>query len=267
VATQEVLWTLPDQLGTVRDLARMDAQTGATSVANHRVYDSFGNRKSQTNAAVDCLFAFTGLPFDTGSGTYRTPTRPDDPLVGRWAQPDKIVFGGGQTNLDVYCGNSPTNATDPTGQSLVYLYRGYGPPPDWWPSWANCFWPGTKENWEVFADPTFLVGGGVVIKGPTVVYRAVTIAGKVEYVGITNNLARRAAEHLASKGIKIEKLLATASRADARAVEQVLIEIHGLGKNGGTLMNRINAIAKTNPTYAALLRRGYELLKSIGYVE
>jgi hypothetical protein len=49
------------------------------------------------------------------------------------------------------------------------------------------------------------------------------------------------------------------------AGEQVLIEIHGLGKNGGTLINQINSIAKSNPTYGSQLERGYELLKSIGY--
>ena len=52
---------------------------------------------------------------------------------------------------------------------------------------------------------------------------------------------------------------------DARAVEQALIEIHKLGRNGGTLLNKINSIARTNPAYADQLRRGYELLESIGY--
>jgi hypothetical protein len=55
------------------------------------------------------------------------------------------------------------------------------------------------------------------------------------------------------------------SRSDARAVEQALIEIHGLGKNGGTLLNHINSIASSNPAYADQLRRGYELLRTIGY--
>ena len=44
-------------------------------------------------------------------------------------------------------------------------------------------------------------------------------------------------------------------------VEQALIEIHGLGKNGGTLINRINSIAATNPIYASAVQRGYDLLK------
>jgi len=55
------------------------------------------------------------------------------------------------------------------------------------------------------------------------------------------------------------------SELDAHAVEQALIEIHGLGKNGGTLLNRINSIYPLSPAYADQLRRGYELLKSIGY--
>ena len=56
------------------------------------------------------------------------------------------------------------------------------------------------------------------------------------------------------------------SRPDARSVEQALIELHGLAKNGGTLMNMINSISKNNPIYGESLQRGYELLKSIGYI-
>ena len=89
--------------------------------------------------------------------------------------------------------------------------------------------------------------------------------GVVDYAGITNNLARRAAEQLSSKGIRIQKLMGGLSRSDARAVEQALIEIHGLGKNGGTLLNKINSISPKNPVYGQQLQRGYDLLKSIGY--
>jgi len=99
----------------------------------------------------------------------------------------------------------------------------------------------------------------------TFVYRALGNAKKVIYVGITNDIARREAEHLAQQGFRIKPLLKRLSRSDARAVEQVLIEIHGLGKNEGTLLNKINSIAKTNPIFGAQLRRGLELLKSIGY--
>jgi len=97
------------------------------------------------------------------------------------------------------------------------------------------------------------------------VYRSVNPQGQVQYVGITNDVARRAVEQLRQNGFEIDKLLGNLSREDARAVEQALIEIHGLGKNGGTLLNRINSIARTRPDFAALLRRGQELLDSIGY--
>ncbi len=87
----------------------------------------------------------------------------------------------------------------------------------------------------------------------------------MQYVGITDDLARRSAEQLRQKGIPIRRFMENLSRDDARAVEQALIEIHGLSKNGGTLMNRINSVARSNPKYAEALRRGLELLESIGY--
>ena len=99
----------------------------------------------------------------------------------------------------------------------------------------------------------------------TSVYVSLNAQRQVQYVGLTDDMARRAAEHLRERGLQIQKLLGGLSREDARAVEQVLIEIHGLEKNGGTLLNRINSIARDNPKYAALLRRGLELLESIGY--
>ena len=114
-----VVWPLADQLGTIRDLTTNDAQTGVTSVANHRSYDTYGNLKSQTNAAVDCLFGFAGLAFDRASETYRSATRRYAPLAGRWLEKDWIAFNGGDTNTSRYCGDSPTNATDPSGTASI----------------------------------------------------------------------------------------------------------------------------------------------------
>jgi hypothetical protein len=91
--------------------------------------------------------------------------------------------------------------------------------------------------------------------------------GTTQYAGITNNLIRRAAQHMAKKGISIKPItgLTNVSKVEARAVEQALIEIHGLGKNGGSLLNKINSIAKTNPIYAESLKRGHDLLKQVNY--
>jgi RHS repeat-associated protein len=102
-------------------------------------------------------------------------------------------------------------------------------------------------------------------EGSSIAYHSVS-NGVTTYVGITDNFARREAEHLATKGINIQPLMKKLTRADARSVEQVLIEIHGLGsKPGGTLLNKINSIASSNPIYGASLKRGYQLLRSIGY--
>jgi hypothetical protein len=109
-------------------------------------------------------------------------------------------------------------------------------------------------------------GGGDEFTGDTTVYIS-RDGSRIQYVGITNDLARRAAEQLRQKGIQIDEFMINLSREDARAVEQALIEIHGLQKNGGMLLNRINSIARSNPKYAAMLRRGMELLESIGYLD
>jgi filamentous hemagglutinin len=92
-------------------------------------------------------------------------------------------------------------------------------------------------------------------------------SGVVRYVGITKNIAVRAARHLAQKGIAIRAIpgLTAIARDEARAVEQVLIERFGLDKNGGTLLNQINSIAQSNPIYAQAVARGAEVLKSIGF--
>ncbi|HVC95244.1 MAG TPA: GIY-YIG nuclease family protein, partial [Pirellulales bacterium] len=104
-----------------------------------------------------------------------------------------------------------------------------------------------------------------MVTSTSAVYRSVNASGEVVYVGITNNFARRAAEHLRTKGIQIEKLVGGLSRSDSRAIEQALIEIYKLGANGGSLLNKINSIAASNPTYANQLQRGLDLLESIGY--
>jgi RHS repeat-associated protein len=66
---------------------------------------------------------------DKVTGQQNNLNRWYDPKVGRWASVDPDGFAAGQTNLYVYCGNSPTNATDPTGcltpeaQALLAEYQ------------------------------------------------------------------------------------------------------------------------------------------------
>ena len=53
-----------------------------------------------------------------------------DPSIGRWLSEDPSGFDGGDPNLYRYVGNSPANATDPTGliqagNPLNSLFGGY----------------------------------------------------------------------------------------------------------------------------------------------
>ena len=87
-------------------------------------------------------------------------------------------------------------------------------------------------------------GGQVAGKELVAVYRIVE-NGTTVYVGITNDLRRRAIEH----GVKeLEPIIKNLPRYQARAVEQALILHHKLSKHGGTLRNKINTISPTkNP--------------------
>jgi len=111
----DVLWTLADHLGTIRDLAAHNASTRATTIENHRVYDSFGNLTSETNAAIDEIFGFTGRQLDEATGLQNNLNRWYDAKTGRWTSEDPIGFAGEDSNLQRYAGNTPINATDPQG--------------------------------------------------------------------------------------------------------------------------------------------------------
>jgi RHS repeat-associated protein len=133
------------------------------------------------------------------------------------------------------------------------------------------------ENASVAAKATGKVGntadtvkaGNTVDTAKTtdkIVYASVAADGTTQYVGITNDVARRSAEHFSKKGIVItNEISPMVSNKQARAMEQALIKIHGLKKNGGTLINKINSISVSNPIYAEALQEGYELLNKYGY--
>ncbi|HEY1742945.1 MAG TPA: RHS repeat-associated core domain-containing protein [Granulicella sp.] len=208
--------------------------------------------------------------------TTNCPTISDD----RWKQIQQQIAAGnsGGVTVDgkgfegtgtIMCGGSPCGTASYSEEGLhddtIGWFLGAG---------AGKFVAGFAA--KAFGAVAGWLGGGAteaagaaIDTGSNVVYRSVNAAGDVQYVGITNNLARRAGEHV----IDIEAIpgLSNLSRADARAVEQVLIENHGLstgfGSNGqpGTLLNKINSIASTNPTYAQSLQRGAQILQQVGY--
>jgi len=108
-------WPLTDNLGTVRDIVEFDPMLGYTDIVNHIAYDAYGRITSETNAAVDTIFGYTGRETDAESDLNYYRARYYDPAVGRFASEDPLGFAAGDVNLYRYVGNGPTNATDPSG--------------------------------------------------------------------------------------------------------------------------------------------------------
>jgi RHS repeat-associated protein len=110
-----MLWALTDHENSVRDLAAYDSGTDTTTIANHRIYDAYGNLTSETDSAVDCLFGYTGRQFDESTGLQNNLNRWYDPTTGRWLSQDPMSFAAGDANLYRYVGNNVTTLTDPLG--------------------------------------------------------------------------------------------------------------------------------------------------------
>ncbi|MDA1051866.1 MAG: FG-GAP-like repeat-containing protein [Planctomycetota bacterium] len=123
-APGQTLWTLTDHLGTIRDLVQYDANSNTTTIANHRVFDAFGNITSQTNAAIGTLFAFTGRPFDQETNLQYNLNRWYDATTGRWMSEDPIGFLAGDGNLNRYVGNQALDRTDSDGLRPVSDLQG-----------------------------------------------------------------------------------------------------------------------------------------------
>ena len=117
----ETLWLLPDNQGTIRDLAAdMNFGTQSTFVIIHRNFDAFGNITSvQCNITfpftITTAIGYCGGIYDPDLNMVQFVDRWYDPAAGRWLTPDPRGFAGGLSNLYCYCGNNPLNERDPTG--------------------------------------------------------------------------------------------------------------------------------------------------------
>ena len=111
-------WYLTDNQGTVRDVVH--AGIGGTTNVDHLIYDAFGHVASQKTGASQPAFTYDGLWQDPETGLLKTRTRWYDAVDNVFASRDPLGFGGGQTNLSEYCGNSATNGTDPSGEDCLW---------------------------------------------------------------------------------------------------------------------------------------------------
>jgi RHS repeat-associated protein len=107
-------YQLTDHLGTVRGVAQRTTGVNA-AVVNTLQYDSFGKLISQSNASKQPYHGFAGRDIEPVGGLTYNRNRYYSTQTGRFISQDPIGFNAGDENLYRYVGNSPTNATDPTG--------------------------------------------------------------------------------------------------------------------------------------------------------
>jgi RHS repeat-associated protein len=179
------LWALTDHLGSVRDLLDNNGV-----VREHNVFDSFGRLirevdynssgtaiSSTDAAAVDSIFGYTGRDWDSDIGMQYNRARWYDPQTGRWLSQDPIGFAAGDANLYRYVGNSPTNATDPSGL--------YGE--EWW---NNSGWDYLNPfAYSAWAGNGIGYGGAWLYYGPSNMAADVNMRHQIK-VGIAQNMAR-----------------------------------------------------------------------------
>ncbi|MDX1930784.1 MAG: RHS repeat-associated core domain-containing protein, partial [Pirellulaceae bacterium] len=111
----DTLYALRDHLGTIRDIANFNESTSVTSVTNHRTYNSFGKLVSETNAAVDLIFGYTGKQLDEATSLQHNLFRWYDSSLGQWLSEDPMGFAAGDENLRRYVGNKTIGSTDSSG--------------------------------------------------------------------------------------------------------------------------------------------------------
>jgi RHS repeat-associated protein len=82
--------------------------------------------ETDTAAAKDLVFGFTGKLLDEASGLQNNLNRWYDPKVGSWLSEDPISFDGGDANLYRYVANRAVDRVDPSGLSDINPI--FGPP-------------------------------------------------------------------------------------------------------------------------------------------
>jgi RHS repeat-associated protein len=94
------------------------------TVQTSYTYEPFG-RASTSGAADANPLQFTGREND-GTGLQYNRARYYSPTLQRFISQDPLGFGGGDVNTHAYAGDSPTNATDPSGEFAFLIPMAVG---------------------------------------------------------------------------------------------------------------------------------------------
>jgi RHS repeat-associated protein len=81
-------------------------------------YDAYGNF-TESNPGMVGAYTYAGMEYDSTTQLYYSRARYYDATTGRWISQDPLGFDAGDSNLYRYVNNSPTNETDPSGETGV----------------------------------------------------------------------------------------------------------------------------------------------------
>ncbi len=179
-ATSHTIWPLHDQQGTVIAAISDDWLSDQDDV-QHFKYDAYGLLKFDTeqdpSLANRLVSLHAGRDWDSVSELYYNRARWYDPAMQRFISQDPLGFAAGDTNLYRYCGNSPTNATDPSGMTASF----WDDPLDWAYGSGGHFWDvnaSTSTTGWIYRD--YLAGGVRATLGDSYLSQA----GGWELVGV-----------------------------------------------------------------------------------
>ena len=137
-AVKQPVWTLTDHQGTVKDYLAKAPTAGAESgLLLTRRYSAFGTPVAAkvwstlpiadfTDISGKSGFFYVGQEYDATTGLQYSRARYYDPVSSEFISQDPLGFAGGDTNLYRRAGNSPANATDPSGLSATAIGAGVG---------------------------------------------------------------------------------------------------------------------------------------------
>ncbi len=107
-------WYHQDRLGSVVGIT-----DNSGTLIDNIVYDAFLNVTRESSPSNGDDIRGTGRLHDAETGLQRHGARMYDSWTGRWIEQDPDRFRPGDANLSRYVGNSPTNATDPSGLQVA----------------------------------------------------------------------------------------------------------------------------------------------------
>jgi RHS repeat-associated protein len=176
------------------------------------------------------------MQLDTVTGLYYDNARWYDAMNSIFVSQDPIGFNDGGTNLAMYCGNSPTNATDPTGEffSLVTGFIGAAASAGTYYVIAHANGSYTPGGLASAAINGFAVGGaiGAVTTGdPTALLIAGTIGGAAG--GFLGSIAQQLIDRPSQLPDPGKVALSTASGALFGALSSAIPLPPGSGLNFG----------------------------------